>query len=41
LLAEAEMIATGLLKFDIFEESDRTIDDLQGGQLVAMGGENA
>ena len=27
LLADAEMVATGIIKFDIFEESDRAIED--------------
>ena len=34
-MAESEMVATGLLKFDIFEETDRKLDDgLVGTPLV-------
>ena len=30
LLAEAEMVATGIIIFDIFEESDKAIEDFHG-----------
>lgn len=34
LLAESEMVATGLLKFDIFEETDKNLDEFAGHPIL-------
>ena len=34
LLSESEMVATGLLKFDIFEETDRNLDEFAGHPIL-------
>ena len=34
LMSESEMVATGLMKFDIFEETDRNLDEFAGHPIL-------
>ena len=34
LMAESEMVSTGLLKFDIFEETDRNLENFAGHPIL-------
>ena len=33
-MADSEMVATGLLKFDIFAETDRNLDEFAGHPIL-------